>query len=69
MATTKSMQCRFVIKEGADITHEPRDGRIELWDAVFLVAEPVDTKTGRERPLSGPDYLSFPLNPVGNSPA
>ena len=49
MATTKSMQCRYVVKEGVD--------------ALFIVAEPVDTKTGRERPLSGPDYLSFPLNP------
>jgi hypothetical protein len=63
VAKTKTMQCRFIVKEGADITHEPREGRIELWDVVFITAEPCGREPVEARPLQGPDFLSFALNP------
>ena len=45
MATTESMRCRYVVKDGGD---------------PFITAEPFDRKPDHERPLPGPDHLWFP---------
>lgn len=63
MATTKRAQYRFVVKEGPELTHEPRDGVIELATVMFLSAEPCDRTPLSERPLEDPDFLSFDLAP------
>ncbi len=62
MATTKSIQCRFVVKEGPPLTHEPREGVIELSDVVFIMAEPYGRVPIEDRPLQDPDFLSFALS-------
>jgi hypothetical protein len=63
MATTKSMQCRYVVKEGGELNGEPQKGIVTSMDTQFITAEPFDRKPDHERPLSGPNHLWFPLKP------
>ena len=61
MATTKRAQYRFVIKEGPELTREPREGVIEMNYPPFIVAEPCDRTPVKDRPLQDDDLLSFEL--------
>lgn len=66
MATTQRAQYRFRLREGPDLTHEPRPGVIELVTALFIRAEPCDRTPVSQLPLREPDFLAFDL-PLGTS--
>lgn len=61
MATTKRARYRFVVKEGVTVTHEPREGIIDMISPPSLVAEPCDRALVEDRPLQDSDLLSFHL--------
>jgi hypothetical protein len=61
VATTKRAQYVFRVKEGSEHMFEPREAVLEMVPDVFIVAEPRGIEPASERPLKGPDFLSFDL--------
>ncbi len=61
VATTKRAQYRFVVKEGSQRIREVREGVLRSFYDPFISTEPGGTEPIHERPLEGPDFLSFDL--------
>jgi hypothetical protein len=61
VATTKRAQYQFRVKEGPERLLEPREGVLEMFSDMFIVAESGGREPVSERPLKDPDFLSFDL--------
>jgi hypothetical protein len=61
VATTKRAQYQFRVKEGPERLLEPREGVLEMFSDMFIVAEPGGREPVSERPLKDPDFLSLDL--------